>query len=110
MATESRQLRQRVADLTATNSVLVASIPNLSQRYKCGPARQREDALCCTPPQDHIIKTGCSSGAAACARHRSHRLGGRSELRLPLCKKSELRLPLCNSAGVEHEARSPASL
>ena len=32
---ETRQLRERVADLTATNSVLVASIPNLSQRYKC---------------------------------------------------------------------------
>jgi hypothetical protein len=99
MATESRQLRQRVADLTATNSVLVASIPNLSQRYKCGLARTR-DALCCTPPQDHIIKTGCSCGAAACARHRSHRLGGRRELSLPICK----------SAVVEHEARAPASL
>lgn len=35
MAQESLQLRQRVADLTATNGVLVASIPNLSQRYKC---------------------------------------------------------------------------
>ncbi|KAK9825193.1 hypothetical protein WJX81_005927 [Elliptochloris bilobata] len=34
MAQESRQLRQRVADLAATNSVLVASIPNLSQRHK----------------------------------------------------------------------------
>ena len=64
MAQESLQLRQRVADLTATNGVLVASIPNLSQRYKCaappchpafaGLCRPRHLSACWSPPSPSI--------------------------------------------------------
>ena len=73
-AQESRQLRERVADLTATNSVLVASIPNLSQRYKCA-----RPAACRTPGPSASAKSGLPLSVNA---HRAHNgPGGRCILK-----------------------------
>lgn len=104
-AQESRQLRERVADLTATNSVLVASIPNLSQRYKCArPAgcrsRSPSGPAGVGLPLPVVAHHACSAPGGRrilrehCALHAAWR-GRRSALVFAVCPW----LSLCHCSG-----------
>ena len=66
-AQESRLLRERVANLSATNRVLVASIPNLSQRYKCVPPAGLTTPRPCQAYGELGLRA-CSDLAGACDR------------------------------------------